>query len=54
MITDVLAIRKHYRAVISDSRPQTFRMLEEHNGQVLVVRPAQRGRASCVWRSSGI
>ncbi len=35
LITKVLAIRKKYAPVITDPTPATFRMLEEHNGQVL-------------------
>jgi hypothetical protein len=34
-LVDVLAIRKHYHDIVTDPRPQTFRLLEEHNRHVL-------------------
>lgn len=45
MIARVLALRKKYQQLITDPRPATFRMLEEHNGQVLAfARVSEDGR----------
>ena len=45
LVATVLAIRKKYSAIVTDPRPLTFRMLEEHNGQVLsFARVDERGR----------
>jgi hypothetical protein len=45
LITRVLAIRKKYAAIITDPKPATFRMLEEHNSQILAfARSDEKGK----------
>jgi len=51
LISTVLAVRKKYRGMVADSRPQSFRMMEEGNAHLLAfarLSPDQRTRLAVI------